>query len=110
MGEQKKKRFHMPHAYTLIFLLIVLVAVLTWIIPSGEFQRTMVETSTGEREVVVAGTYHGVSKIAEDGTNLRQGIQAVLTAPALGIQNAIEVLALYLSLAVYFRLWQKQMH
>ena len=27
MGEQKKKRFHMPHAYTLIFLLIVLVAV-----------------------------------------------------------------------------------
>lgn len=56
MGEQKKKRFHMPHAYTLIFLLIVLVAVLTWIIPSGEFQRTMVETSTGEREVVVAGT------------------------------------------------------
>lgn len=93
MGEQKKKRFHMPHAYTLIFLLIVLVAVLTWIIPSGEFQRTMVETSTGEREVVVAGTYHGVSKIAEDGTNLRQGIQAVLTAPALGIQNAIEVLA-----------------
>lgn len=58
MGEQKKKRFHMPHAYTLIFLLIVLVAVLTWIIPSGEFQRTMVETSTGEREVVVAGTYH----------------------------------------------------
>lgn len=93
MGEQKKKRFHMPHAYTLIFLLIVLVAVLTWIIPSGEFQRTMVETSTGEREVVVAGTYHGVSKIAEDGTNLRQGIQAVLTAPALGIQNAIEVIA-----------------
>lgn len=27
------------------------------------------------------------------GTNLRQGIQAVLTAPALGIQNAIEVIA-----------------
>lgn len=107
MGEQKKKRFHMPHAYTLIFLLIVLVAVLTWIIPSGEFQRTMVETSTGEREVVVAGTYHGVSKIAEDGTNLRQGIQAVLTAPALGIQNAIEVLAFVFIIGGVFQIMAK---
>lgn len=107
MGEQKKKRFHMPHAYILIFLLIVLVAVLTWIIPSGEFQRTMVETSTGEREVVVAGTYHGVSKIAEDGTNLRQGIQAVLTAPALGIQNAIEVLAFVFIIGGVFQIMAK---
>lgn len=107
MGEQKKKRFHMPHAYTLIFLLIVLVAVLTWIIPSGEFQRTMVETSTGEREVVVAGTYQGVSKIAEDGTNLRQGIQAVLTAPALGIQNAIEVLAFVFIIGGVFQIMAK---
>lgn len=107
MGEQKKKRFHMPHAYTLIFLLIVLVAVLTWIIPSGEFQRTMVETSTGEREVVVAGTYHGVSKIAEDGTNLRQGIQAVLTAPALGIQNAIEVIAFVFIIGGVFQIMAK---
>lgn len=95
------------HPYTLIFLLIVLVAVLTWIIPSGEFQRTMVETSTGEREVVVAGTYQGVSKIAEDGTNLRQGIQAVLTAPALGIQNAIEVLAFVFIIGGVFQIMAK---
>ena len=83
----------MPHACTLIFILIVIVAIMTWIIPSGEFQRQMVETSTGERSVVVAGTYEQVSKVLEDGTNLRQGIAAVLTAPTRGIQSAIEVIA-----------------
>lgn len=92
MGE-KKKRIHMPHACTLIFMLIVIVAIMTWIIPSGEFQRQMVETSTGERSVVVAGTYEQVPKVSEDGTNLRQGLASVLTAPTRGIQSAIEVIA-----------------
>ena len=107
MREEKKRKFHMPHAYTLIFLLIVLVAILTWIIPSGEFQRTIAETSTGEREVVVAGTYQSIDKITEDGTNLRQGIQAVLTAPALGIQNAIEVLAFVFIIGGVFQIMAK---
>ncbi len=95
MGEKKEKksRFHMPHVCTLIFLLIVVVAVMTWILPSGEFERTMVETSTGERSVAVAGTYQTVEKVLEDGTDLRQGIPQILMAPGKGIQSAVEVLA-----------------
>ncbi len=95
MGEKKEKksRFHMPHVCTLIFLLIIVVAVMTWILPSGEFERTMVETSTGERSVAVAGTYQTVEKVLEDGTDLRQGIPQILMAPGKGIQSAVEVLA-----------------
>ncbi len=106
MGE-KKKRIRMPHACTLIFMLIVVVAIMTWLIPSGEFQRQIVETSTGERNVVVAGTYQQVSKVAEDGTSLRQGIAAVLMAPARGIQSAIEVIAFVFVIGGVFQIMAK---
>lgn len=89
----KKIKFQLPHVLTLIFFLIVVVAVMTWVVPSGEFERTMMETSTGERSVAVAGTYATVDKVLEDGTDLRQGLWQVLMAPGRGIQSIIEVLA-----------------
>lgn len=60
MEEKKKFKLHMPHVLTLIFFLIIVVAILTWILPSGEFERKVMETSAGERSVAVAGTYHSV--------------------------------------------------
>ena len=91
--KEKKLKLRMPHVLTLIFFLILVVAVMTWIVPSGEFERTIMQTSTGERSVAVAGTYHTVDKVLEDGTSLRQGIWQVLMAPGRGIQSIIEVLA-----------------
>ncbi len=43
----------MPQTLTIIFLLIVLMAILTWIVPSGNFERVDIDG----RSVVVAGTY-----------------------------------------------------
>lgn len=91
--KEKKIKFQLPHVLTLIFFLIVVVAVMTWIVPSGEFERTMMETSTGERSVAVAGTYATVDKVLEDGTDMRQGLWQILMAPGRGIQSIIEVLA-----------------
>lgn len=91
--KEKKWKLRMPHVLTLIFFLIVVVAVMTWVVPSGEFERTMMQTSTGERSVAVAGTYHTVEKVLDDGTDLRQGVWQVLMAPGRGIQSIIEVLA-----------------
>jgi uncharacterized ion transporter superfamily protein YfcC len=109
MEREKKFKLHMPHVLTLIFFLIIVVAVLTWILPSGEFERTIMETSTGERSVAVDGTYHTTEKILEDGTDLRQGISQILMAPGRGIQLAIEVWRLYSLSAAYSRSWRKQM-
>ena len=104
---EKKKKLRMPHAYTLIFMLIILVAIMTWIIPSGEFEREVVSTATGERTVAVAGTYHTVEKVLEDGTDLHQGISAVLQAPAKGIQAAVEVLAFVFIVGGVFQIMAK---
>ncbi len=102
--KEKKRRFHMPHAYTLIFILIVVVAVLTWILPSGEFERTIVDTSAGERSIAVAGTYQPVAKTDADGNDLRQGIAEVLMAPGRGIQSAVEVVAFVLIIGGVFQI------
>lgn len=107
MAEKKKFKIHMPHVITLIFFLIIVVAILTWILPSGEFERTIMETSTGEREVAVAGTYHTVAKITEDGTSLRQGIAEVLMAPGKGIQSMVEVLAFVFIIGGVFQIMAK---
>ena len=48
----KERKFHMPTAYTILFLLLILVAAATWIIPAGSYDYV--------DGVPAAGTYHAV--------------------------------------------------
>ncbi|MDD6042934.1 MAG: AbgT family transporter [Eubacteriaceae bacterium] len=52
-----KKKFNLPHIYVILFGIIVLCTILTWIVPAGNFDR--IENEAG-RMVVVAGTWHAV--------------------------------------------------
>lgn len=74
--EKPKRRFHLqlPHVYTIAFMLIVFFAVLTWIVPSGQFDRQTIQTAAGEREVAVAGTYQEVDKVYTDSETGRPSI------------------------------------
>ena len=47
-----------PHTFTIVFALIVLAALLTWVVPAGEFLRHQV----GGREVVVSDSFHFVDR------------------------------------------------
>lgn len=42
---KKKKGFSLPHVYILFMLVMLFIVVLSYIIPAGEFERTMVEGS-----------------------------------------------------------------
>jgi uncharacterized ion transporter superfamily protein YfcC len=55
MAEEKKKGFRFPTAYTILFLLIILVVIGTWIIPAGSYDYD----EDGEP---IPGTYHEVEK------------------------------------------------
>jgi uncharacterized ion transporter superfamily protein YfcC len=75
---EKKSRFTLPSAYTILFALIVLAAIATWVIPAGVYNLS----TAGEP---IPGTYHEVaakpSRILVDS----------LTAPInglYGIENA----------------------
>lgn len=57
---KKKKGIQLPHIYVLLFAIIVVCTILTWVLPAGEFDRVMNE-ATG-RTVAVAGTFHTVKQ------------------------------------------------
>lgn len=54
---EEKKRVSLPHIFVLLFFIVLLCSVLTWIIPAGEFDR--IETESGS-SLVVPGTWHRV--------------------------------------------------
>jgi uncharacterized ion transporter superfamily protein YfcC len=56
--QKLKKYLRVPHTFVVIFMITILMALLTWIIPAGEFDRAL-DPKTG-RTVVVAGSYHKV--------------------------------------------------
>lgn len=47
-----------PHTYTIIFSIIVLCAILSWIIPAGEYSRKTVELNGTSRTIIVDNSYH----------------------------------------------------
>ena len=72
----EKKRFQMPTAFTILFLLIALVALATWVIPAGSYEYV--------DGVPQSGTYHAVAKAP-------QGLGAVVKAPFSGFYDAVDV-------------------
>ena len=72
----EKSKFRMPTAYTILFLLIILVAVATWFIPAGAY-----DYADG---VPISGSYHAVEQNP-------QGVGAVLTAAFHGFFDAVDV-------------------
>ncbi len=71
-----KPKFRMPTAYTILFLLIILVAVSTWLIPAGAYDY--------ENDIPLAGTYHAAEQNP-------QGVEAVLKAAFSGFYDAVDV-------------------
>ncbi|HEM3614850.1 TPA: YfcC family protein [Streptococcus suis] len=67
MSEKVKKGLKLPSSYTILMLIIAFMAVMTWIIPAGQYQ-------VDEAGRLVAGTYE---KVAQN----PQGIYDVFMAP-----------------------------
>ena len=72
----------MPTAYTILFVLILFLAALTWIIPAGQYDYT----ADGQP---IAGSYH---RTEQQG----QGLGAAALAPLEGLYEAIDIAAFIL--------------
>src|ERR671912_1644912 len=68
----KKRRFTLPSAYTILFALIVLMAIATWIVPAGVYDRD-------EEGAPVPETYHEVD------SNPQRILIDSITAPINGL-------------------------
>lgn len=77
----QKKKFKMPTAYTILFSIIVLVAILTWIVPAGQYDYV---DPTASKKQPIPNTYHLVEKTP-------QGLKDVAMAPINGFYDAVDV-------------------
>ncbi len=103
MKEDRKpffKRLAMPHTLVVVMSLVVLVLALSWVVPSGEYQRARVQTSAGARDVTVAGTYHAVPKIY-------LGVHTVLESPIKGFLDAALLICFLLVIGGSFGIFQE---
>ena len=84
----------------IIFSIIVLAAVLTWVVPPGAFDRTEIEVpGAGTREVVVPGSYERLERgEASVGSRLVHSVGMVFKAPILGFvdEDAAPIIAFVL--------------
>lgn len=71
MNQNTKKGFKMPSSYTILMIIIAIMAVMTWFVPAGSYQKT-------DGGGVIAGTYEVVKSNP-------QGIYDVLMAPVRGM-------------------------
>lgn len=47
-----------PHTYVIVFSIIVISAILTWIVPGGLFDRHIITVNGIDRNVVIPGSFH----------------------------------------------------
>lgn len=86
-----------PHTYTIIASIILLCAVLSWIIPAGEYSRHTVEVNGSTRTVIVDNSYHAVEAAPQTWqvfSSLLQGFekQAGIIAFLLIIGGAFQIM------------------
>jgi len=75
-------KFKMPTAFTILFAILVVMTLLTWVVPSGVYDYQ-------ENGEPVAGSYHLVD-------NEAQPITSVVLAPLEGLYEAIDIAAFIL--------------
>jgi uncharacterized ion transporter superfamily protein YfcC len=51
-----------PHTYVIVFFIILLAAVSTWLIPAGEFSRQTIDTNGIKHVVIQTDSYHLVTQ------------------------------------------------
>ena len=66
---EKKKKFQIPTTCALLFMLMIVCAVLTWIIPAGAYETEKV----GNLNKVIAGTYHVIDSTPVGPWGVRRG-------------------------------------
>ena len=93
--------FRMPHTLVVVGSLILLVLVLSWLVPSGEFQRADRLLAGGNHvRVPVPGTYAVLPKVF-------LGLQSVLLAPIRGFLDGGALIAFLLIIGGTFQIFQE---
>jgi len=110
-GDGTRSRFKAPDTPLIIFSIIVLAAILTWIVPPGAYQKVELEVEgVGTREVVVPGTFETLERAATGvWPRLRHSAGMIFQAPILGFidEDAAPIIAFVLFIGGAFAVLEK---
>ncbi len=95
MTTTEQRSLRMPHTLVIVGSLILLVLVLSWVVPSGTFERVAREG----REVTVPGTYQQADKVL-------LGPQWLMIAPIRGFLDGALIIAFLLVIGGAFNVIQ----
>ena len=82
-----KKKREFPNTWLIIAIMIAIVAILSWIVPSGTYDYESVDVNGTMRNVAIAGTYHTIDKAEAKPT----GFLGVFSALYQGCVSAADI-------------------
>lgn len=95
-------RIKIPHVFTLLTGVVLFSSVLTWIIPSGSYDRETIQVGQLERNVIVPGSYEKIPKHysiegaliseSEEGMASPVGAQGFLSSIPRGMEAAADII------------------
>lgn len=100
--EKKNKTLldRIPHPLALLFYIIIFAAILTYIVPSGQFERVLMESDIGTVTRTVAGTYQPIEKTPV-------GIFDILRAIPEGFVGIADIVFIVFAAAMMFGVLEK---
>lgn len=96
MKKKLKERLTVPHTYAIIFILVIITGISTWLVPSGVYDRHEVDG----RDVVISGTYHSADANP-------QGFIDIFRSPIDGFVDAAEIIGFVLLVGGAFAIINK---
>lgn len=84
------------NTYFLVFAIMACVAMLTWVLPTGQYDRI----EEAGRTMAVAGSFHPVAKAP-------QGLGDILAAPVKGFTQCAEIIAFILVVGALFTIIER---
>jgi len=93
---RKKKKIRLPHTLVLIYAMVVLMVVATWVVPGGEYKRV----EKDGKLMPVSGSYHTVARQP-------QGLGALFISPVKGFVEAAQIIVFVLIVGGAFAVIQK---
>jgi uncharacterized ion transporter superfamily protein YfcC len=93
------KGFKIPNTYVIVFILILLAALATWVVPGGRFEREMVERDGLKREVLVKDSFQLIDSVQQH--------LAVFEAPLKGMVRMADIIGFILLVGGAFFIFTK---
>ena len=96
------ERVKIPHVFPLLVGVIVFCSLLTWVVPSGEYDREVRQVGSLERNVVLPGTYETFAKdrslesallgrSGDDGAAQPAGLVSFISAVPRGLEQSADI-------------------